>query len=109
MATVVREGVAREHPAHESRQPLGPTPEQQVGVGREERPGVEGCPGCRGDIPQPGEEHGTVLAIGHNLAAFNPPEDDVVQRAGGIEPCLSGHRRLRPPSWIGCSLSGIFH
>ena len=91
MATVVREGVAREHPAHESRQPLGPTPEQQVGVVREERPGVEDRPGCRGDVPQAPEERRAVLSICDDRPPLDPPEDHMVQRARGIEARLSGH------------------
>ena len=70
-AAVVREGVAREHPAHELREPRGPTPEQQVGVVREEGPGGERRPGGRGAVP----------CIGHDRPACQPPEDDVVHRA----------------------------
>jgi hypothetical protein len=99
VAAVVPEGVAREQPAHELRQPLGPTAQQQVGVVREEGPGVERRPGGRGEVAQSRHERLAVLFIGHDLPAFQPPEDDVVHRAGGIEPRLSGHRGSRRPVW----------
>ena len=99
MAAVVPEGIAREHPAHELREPLGPTAQQQVGVVREEGPGVERRPGGRGEVAQSRHERLAVLCIGHDLPAFQPPEDHVVHRAGGIEPRLSGHRGARPPVW----------
>ena len=109
VAAVVRLGVPRQEPAHELGEPRRAAPQEQVGVVGEEGPGVEGRPGCRGDVPQAPEERRAVFGIRDDRPPLDPPEDDVVQRAGGIEPCLSGHRRVRPPSWIACSLSGIFH
>jgi len=90
VAAVVPEGIAREQPAHELREPLGPTAQQQVGVVREEGPGVERRPGGRGEVAQSRHERLAVLCIGHDVPAFQPPEDHVVHRAGGIEPRLAG-------------------
>jgi len=36
--------------------------------------------------------------IGHNPSPVHPPQDDMVQRAGGIEPRLAGHRGSSPPT-----------
>jgi len=44
VAAVVPEGVAREQPAQELREPLGPTAEQQMGMVGEDGPGVDGLP-----------------------------------------------------------------
>jgi hypothetical protein len=94
---VVRQGVAGEQAAHEQGEAARPTPEEQVGVVREEGPRVEGGPGGHGDRAEPIEEPRSILLIGHDLPARQPPEHDVVQRAGRIESRLSGHR-CDPPA-----------
>ena len=57
-------------------------------------------------------------SIGVRYLPFSVPAESPGRRAGpkvpdevrkGIESCLSGHRRVRPPSWNGWSRSGIFH
>ena len=53
---VVRQGVAGEQAAHERGEAARPTPEEQVGVVREEGPGVEGGPGGPRDRTEAREE-----------------------------------------------------
>lgn len=61
MAAVVRESVAGDEPAHEVREALRATPEQQMGVVGQEGPRVNGGPGGRGDGAQAGHEGRPVL------------------------------------------------
>ena len=57
-------------------------------------------------------------SILRRMTWYSVPAESPGRRAGpkvpdevrkGIEPYLSGHRRVRPPSWSGWSRSGIFH
>ena len=73
-------------------EPRWAAPQEQVGVVGEEGPGVEGRPGCRGDVPQAPEERRAVFGIRDDRPPRAPPEDPMVQPARGIEARLSGHR-----------------
>ena len=90
MAAVVGEGAAGEEPAHEAWEPGGATPEQEVRVVREERPRVDLGPGGRGDGAQARDDRRPVRVIRHDGPALHPAQDDVAQRARGIQPRLGG-------------------
>jgi len=72
VAAVVGEGVAGEEPAHEPREALRPTPQQQVGMVGQQRPRIEGGSGGRCDHAQSRHERLPVVAICGNRALDDP-------------------------------------
>jgi hypothetical protein len=91
VAAIVGDGIAGEEAAHESRKALRPAAEEQVGMVRQESPGIEGGSCGSRDVSKPCDERLTILPIRHDLPPVYAAEDDVVQGPGSIKACLSGH------------------
>jgi hypothetical protein len=91
VAPIVGEGIAGEEAAHELREALRATPEEQMGMVGQEGPGIEGGPRGRRHVSQARYERLTILPVRHDLPSLHAAEDDVVQGPGGIETGLAGH------------------
>ena len=93
MAAVEGPGVAGEQGAHAAGEGPGPGPDQEVGVIREERPGVDG-PGARlRQGSEPGDEVGAIGVIPEDDCPLDPAHHDMVQGARRIQARLARHGR----------------
>jgi hypothetical protein len=90
---IERPGIAREETPHAAGQRAGPGPDQQVGMIREERPGVDRPGALRRQSGHAGHEVGAVRVVAEERGPLNPPHHDVMEGVGRIEAGLAGHDR----------------
>ena len=91
MAPVEGPGIAREERAHAARQGPPPCPEQEVGMVREEGPGIHGEAGCLHQRPDPGAEVAPISVVPENGSALEAAHHHVVEDPRGIQAGLAGH------------------
>ena len=84
---------------------LPPRPDEEVGVTREERPGVDGEPHLSDERRQPSHEIRAVGVVTKDRAPLNSSNHHGVEDAGGVQTRLAGHGRGRVVRGvIGCSV-----
>jgi len=93
MAPVEGTRVSGEEAAHAPAERPGPSPDEEVGVVREEGPGVDGEGPRRRERPEARDEIGPVPVVPEDPAAFQPTEHDVVEHARRIEAGTAWHGR----------------
>jgi len=91
MAPAEGDGVAREAAAHVPLEAGRATPDQEVGVGREQGPGVDGEGPLRRQAGQPRNEVGADPIVAKETRTLDPPQHHVVDDIRGIETGLAGH------------------
>ena len=78
MAPIIALGVAGEEATHKGGEPGGTTAEQEVGMVRQERPGIEWSAELLDELAQSGDKLVAVFVVGHDHTLFNAADDDVV-------------------------------
>ena len=97
VAPIEATGVPREERAHTPGQRSGTRAEQEVGVIREERPGVDGeCP-LLGQPGDPADEVRPVGVVAEDGRPLDPPHHHVVQGPGGVEAGMARHGTVTIP------------
>ena len=78
-------------PSHEGREPWIPRSEKKMGMVREKGPGVAGgiCGGQK--IGETIHHIIAIVVVSEYVPAFNAMNDHMVDHAGDIESCKSGH------------------
>jgi hypothetical protein len=107
MAAVEPDRVAGEEAPHQGGQGDGTGPDQEVGMVRQEGPGIAGGLGGRQEPRQAGQKLLPILVVPEDIAALDPPDDDVLHGPRGVEAGGSRHGRLASTCW-GCEASELF-
>ena len=91
VAAIEGPGVAREEGPHAARERPAPRPDQEVGMVREQRPGVDGEGPRLREGRQAGDEVGPVGVVAEEGRPLDPPHHHVVEDPRGIEARLARH------------------
>jgi len=95
VAAVESARVPREETPHTPRERAIPGADQEMGVVREEGPGVDGEGALRRQAGQAGDEVVAVRVVSEDRAALQAPHHDMVEDSRGIKTRLTRHGKRR--------------
>ena len=95
MAPVEGAGIAGEEGPHAARQGTRPRPDEEMGMVRQEGPGIHGPGPPLGQGAAPGEKVRPVRVVAEDRGALDPPHHHMVEGLGRVEPGLAWHVRVK--------------
>jgi hypothetical protein len=85
------DGVSREEASRQCRDGHRAGLEEQVHMGGHESPGAAGRARLLEELAKPFEKYLPVGVVPEELPAFDPPHDDMLERARSVNASLAGH------------------